>query len=131
MFVSKNVVNKPMNSFMLFAKHERKIIAQENPHKSMFDISTLVGLKWSNLSNAEKDKYIVLADGEKNVIVTIISICCYFGILKQVTLLDVGLELDDLVQGEMIIIIIIIPGQFIGCRKWWFGPHHIKDALTF
>ena len=30
----------------------------------------------------------------------------------------------------IIIIIIIIPGQFIKRRKWWFG-YHIKGALTF
>ena len=28
-------------------------------------------------------------------------------------------------------LIIIISRQFIKCCKWWFGPHHIKGALTF
>ena len=27
--------------------------------------------------------------------------------------------------------LIIIPGQFIKRRRWWFGSHHVKGALTF
>ena len=55
-------VKRPINSFMIFARKYRPIIAQEKKITNNSQISQLLGNAWNKLSADQKQKYITMAD---------------------------------------------------------------------
>ena len=54
-------IKRPMNSFMLWSKSERKRLAQENPEKDNSEVSTMLGHKWKEMSAQDKQPFVVQA----------------------------------------------------------------------
>lgn len=59
---SEGKIPRPPNSFMLFAKEYRRIIANANPGRANKEISILLGEAWKGLDEKEKEKYIQEAE---------------------------------------------------------------------
>jgi hypothetical protein len=61
--VSNLHIKRPINSFMIWTKIKRNVIAKENPELSNSDISIYLGMLWNSLPNEEK--YIYKLEAEK------------------------------------------------------------------
>jgi hypothetical protein len=56
---------KPLSSYMIFVREERRAIAQRNPDAKFNDIGKLLGERWAKLTDAEKKKYVDMATQDK------------------------------------------------------------------
>ena len=68
-------MSRPANCFMVFCKSNRKITQLEYPDLSSSEISVILGAKWREMNDSQKESYKVLA--EKNRKVCLSSLCCF------------------------------------------------------
>ena len=63
--MSEIYIKRPINSFMIYARKHRPLIAFKNKNLTNSRISELLGLSWNNLNDSEKKVYTGLAELEK------------------------------------------------------------------
>lgn len=51
------MASKPVNSFLLYCKEHRSLIAQENPNFSNSDVTSQLGKNWRNMDPQRKLYY--------------------------------------------------------------------------
>ena len=57
----------PLNSFFLFCKENRKLIARRYPSLSNSEITSLLGKSWRELKPSEKEKYVSYSAQQRRV----------------------------------------------------------------
>uniref|UniRef100_A0A7S4HR37 HMG box domain-containing protein n=1 Tax=Odontella aurita TaxID=265563 RepID=A0A7S4HR37_9STRA len=57
----KNAPKKNKSSYMCFAAHIRPTVKEQNPKASFTELAKLIGEKWKNISDSEKQKYETMA----------------------------------------------------------------------
>ncbi|XP_040887678.1 transcription factor 7-like [Toxotes jaculatrix] len=63
--VSRQVVKKPLNAFMLYMKEMRHKVLQEGRERESAAINRILGRRWHALSHSEQSKYYDLAQKER------------------------------------------------------------------
>jgi len=54
----KKRIPRPMNSFMIFGKEQRKLIQQQHPDLDNKSVSKLLGQRWASLPDSQKQVYV-------------------------------------------------------------------------
>jgi len=60
-----NAPKKGLSGFMFFSQEQRPIVKEENPKASFGDLGKIVGEKWRNLDDSEKEPYQKKAEADK------------------------------------------------------------------
>ncbi|XP_071316035.1 transcription factor 7-like 2 [Trachinotus anak] len=63
--VTRQVVKKPLNAFMLYMKEMRHKVLQEGRERESAAINRILGRRWHALSHSEQSKYYDLAQKER------------------------------------------------------------------
>lgn len=56
---------KPSSAYIFFSKDERINIKAKNPNMSFGNIAKLIGERWKNIPDKDKNKFIKMADDDK------------------------------------------------------------------